>query len=55
MTKQELLDKIQKEIDEAQEYLTKIDEEDYVDKGITLGKINGLLTAKLYVYELDVK
>lgn len=55
MTKQELLNKIQKEIDEAEEYLTKIDEKDYVEKGITLGKINGLLTAKLYVYNLEVK
>ena len=55
MTKQELLDKIQKEIDEAEEYLTKVDDKDYVEKGITLGKINGLLTAKLYVYELEVK
>ena len=55
MTKQELLDKIQKDIDKAQEYYDKLDEEDYVEKGITLGKINGLLTAKLYVHDLEVK
>lgn len=55
MTKQELLNQIQKEIDEAEEYLTKVDDEDYVEKGIILGKINGLLTAKLYVWKLDIK
>ena len=55
MTKQELLDKIQKDIEEAQKYLTKLDEKDYVERGITLGKINGLLTAKLYAHDLGRK
>ena len=55
MTKQELLNQIQKDIDELQEYLTKVDEKDYIEKGNILGKINGLLTAKLYVYDLEVK
>lgn len=54
MTKKELLNKIQKEINEKEEYLKTLNEDnDKVLIGITLGEINGLLTAKLYVYDLE--
>lgn len=55
MNKQEVLDKIQNEINHEQNHLSEIDENDYVERGITLGRINGLLTAKLIVWNLEVK
>ena len=53
MSKKECLRKIQNEIDRLNQYLLEIPGDEYLEKGITLGKINGLLTAKLYVIDLE--
>ena len=53
MNNKECLIKIQNEIDRLNQYLLEIPGDDYLEKGITLGKINGLLTAKLYVIDLE--
>ena len=55
MTKQELLNKIEEEIQKLDKEYGNIPENDYVNRGLCLGKINGLLTAKMYVIELQVK
>lgn len=47
MTMQELREKLQKEIDELKEKYNAVSENDYLEKGIILGKINGLLTASI--------
>ena len=51
MKKQEILNKLQVEIDENERKLAETDETDLVQQGIILGRINGLLTAKLIVME----
>ena len=49
MSKEEILKKLDEEIEKEKEHLKNVDEKDYIEQGITLGKINGLLTAKLIV------
>ena len=51
MKKQEILNKLQVEIDENERKLAETDETELVTQGIILGRINGLLTAKLIVIE----
>ena len=53
MNKKEYLDLLQKRINELNEYLEKIPTDEYVEKAITLGKINGLLTAKIHAIDLE--
>ena len=53
MNKKELLAKIEKEINALENYLNLIPVNQYLERGITLGKINGLLTAKLYAIDLE--
>ena len=56
MTKQEVLDEIQLEITDLQNYYDSIKEgNDFIEQAITLGKIYAFLTAKLYVSHLDRK
>ena len=52
MTKQEYLEKLQHRIDELNIYYNSLAENDYVEKGIILGKINGLLQAKVLAYDI---
>lgn len=51
MNKKQLIDKIQSEINELKMKYEFMD--DLFDKANTLGKINGLLTAMLFIYELE--
>ena len=53
MNKQEYLDKLQERINELNAYYKILKEEDYVERGIVLGKIGALLEAK--VLALDIK
>ena len=54
MTKKELLDEIQKRVDELnEEYNSKEQELDSIDRAIILGKVNAYLNAKLLVYDLE--
>ena len=53
MNKQELLDKIQDLIDAEDRKLKLLGETNVVEQIAINGKINGLLNAKLWVYELD--
>lgn len=56
MTKEELLIAIQERVDELnEEYDSKQQELDSIDKAIILGKVNGYLNAKLLIYELEEK
>lgn len=48
-----LLAKLEKEIQKLNTYLESIPDSDHIDICITLGRINGLLTAKLYALELE--
>ena len=52
MTKEEYLEKLQFEISQLEVHLQELDDDDYVEKGITIGKINGLLNAKLLAYDI---
>lgn len=52
MTKEEYINKLQERINELEKYLTILEENDYVEKGIVLGKINGLLQAKVLAYDI---
>lgn len=52
MTKEEYLEKLQNEISQLEVHLQELDDEDYIEKGITIGKINGLLFAKLLAYDI---
>lgn len=53
--KQEILDRIQKEIDRENSEYTLLSNKDYVGRGISLGKVNGLLTAKIIIQELTIE
>lgn len=54
MTKKELLEKLDQEIEEAQKQYDFIKGgKDFVEQGILLGKINGFLHARRYVINLD--
>lgn len=55
MNKKELLAKLEDEIQRLKDYFQSIPENEYLERGITLGKINGLLTAKLYAIDLEEK
>ena len=52
MDKKEYQKRLQEEIDSLKEQYNKLPENDYVERGSVLGKINGLLTAKILSYEL---
>lgn len=47
--KDEILKEIQAEIDKNKRKLEETNKTDFVEQGIILGRINGLLTAKLIV------
>lgn len=53
-TKQKILEKLQKEIDKENSKYATLTEKDYVGRGISLGRVNGLLTAKIIVQELTI-
>jgi len=53
MTKKEFREKLQKEIDELYDYLKEVPEDDYVERGLTIGKINGMYNAKILSYDID--
>lgn len=53
MTTKELLAKLEDEINKLNSNLSSIPEDDYLERCITLGKINGLLTAKLIACNLE--
>ena len=53
MTKKEYRDRLQKEIDALYEHLKEVPENDYVERGITIGKINGMYNAKILSYDID--
>lgn len=55
MNKKKLLAKLEEEIQKSNTYLDSIPDNEYLERGITLGKINGLLIAKLYVLDLEDK
>lgn len=52
MNKTEYMNKLDSEIAILKSRLEKCDENDYVEQAIILGRINGLLTAKLIVWDL---
>ena len=52
MTKEEYMKKLQEYINELEKQLSLLEENDYVEKGIILGKINGLLQAKVLAYDI---
>ena len=45
----EIRTEIQIEINNLEQYYKTLKEDDYLERGITLGKINGLLKAKLII------
>ena len=53
MNKQTYLKKLDPAIKEQQEKYTHLPENDYVERGITLGIIQGLLDAKMYALGLE--
>lgn len=53
MNKQSYLKKLDTEIKTQQDKYTHIPEHDYVERGITLGIIQGLLDAKMYALGLE--
>ena len=55
MNKKKLLAKLEEEIQKLNAYLELIPDNEYLERGVTLGKINGLLTAKLYAIDLEEK
>lgn len=55
MTRKDFQEKLQLELSQLEVHLQELDEEDYVEKGITLGKINGILYAKLLAYDIEEK
>ena len=52
MNKTEYMNKLDNEIAILKEKLSKCEENDYVKQAIILGRINGLLTAKLIAWDL---
>ena len=55
MNKKVLIATLQKEVKELEIYYDSIKESDYVERGITLGKINAFLKAINYIYDLEEK
>ena len=55
MNKNDYLDALQKKINTLEFQLSLLDEKDYVARGILLGEINGLYTAKLWTFDLEEK
>lgn len=53
MKRQEYLDLLLKEVDELQAKLALIPESEAFERASILGKINGLLFARLYAINLD--
>ena len=53
MNKYEFRQRIQEEIETLEREYASIPECDYVERANVLGKINGLLTAKLISYNLE--
>ena len=49
--RQNILDRIKKEIDIQNINYNSLKDNDYVSRGICLGRINGLLTAKIIIQE----
>lgn len=52
MNKNDYLETLQKKINTLELQLGSLDEKDYVARGIMLGEINGLYTAKLLAFEI---
>lgn len=53
MNKKELIEILQKEVKELEVYYDSIPSTDYVERGITLGKINAFLKSINYIYDLE--
>ena len=53
MTREEYIERLQEKIDEQYAYYDTLAEDDYVERGIVLGKINGLLCAKLLAHDIE--
>ena len=55
MNKKVLIATLQREVKDLEIYYDSISESDYVERGITLGKINAFLKAINYAYDLEEK